>query len=257
MVFEYKQSYYDVLEIHPDASVQEIREAYLRLKSTYAKDNVAHYTMFSKDQTLDLLDEIEKAYQVLSNPESRKHYDFNHDHSHGSPAQNDFGRASRNPFTETKRSGQAATVVSIDRVPPMDSSSDDLLISPETDYQKRPTASQPSANVPHPNPTPREPLELAGQTLKEIDEEMEWRGNAIKKFREAQNISIEELSEFTKISKTYLRAIEDEMFEKLPAAVFLRGFLMTLAKKLKLPQDRLLSAYLTRFKETNPKDKRT
>jgi DnaJ-class molecular chaperone len=68
-------SLYDVLELTPDATPQEIRSAYLRLKSSYGKDNIAHYTVFSREETETMLANIENAYLTLSNPERRRNYD--------------------------------------------------------------------------------------------------------------------------------------------------------------------------------------
>jgi flagellar biosynthesis protein FlhG len=83
----------------------------------------------------------------------------------------------------------------------------------------------------------------------EISNEVEWRGPFLKKVREARRISIEELSKITKISKTYLSAIEEELFEKLPAPVFTRGFVTQFAKTLKLNHVPVVAAYMTRFQQ--------
>ena len=69
----------------------------------------------------------------------------------------------------------------------------------------------------------------------------------MKKIRETKKISLEELSEFTKISRTYLKAIEDENYTKLPAAVYLRGFVTHMAKFLKIPADKAVPAYMARY----------
>ena len=38
---------YEVLDLTPDASAQEVREAYLRTKAAYGKDSVALYSLIS------------------------------------------------------------------------------------------------------------------------------------------------------------------------------------------------------------------
>ena len=82
--------------------------------------------------------------------------------------------------------------------------------------------------------------------IQEIAQEIEWRGMFIRKFREAKNVSIEELCDFTKITKTYIYAIEEENFDKLPAAVYLRGFVVQMSKFLKLPSEKVATAYMAR-----------
>ena len=42
--------------------------------------------------------------------------------------------------------------------------------------------------------------------------------------------------------------LEEEAFEKLPAAVFVRGFIVQIAKSLKLPPDQVAPAYMSRYK---------
>src|SRR4051812_24037021 len=71
-------TYYDILDLRPDASPQEVREAYLRTKSTYNKDSVALYTLVSTEEREEMLRRIEEAYEILSNAEKRRDYDRNH-----------------------------------------------------------------------------------------------------------------------------------------------------------------------------------
>jgi cytoskeletal protein RodZ len=70
--------------------------------------------------------------------------------------------------------------------------------------------------------------------------------------RESMGVSVEEMAQFTKINKNYLKAIEEDDYARLPAPVFLRGFLVQIAKKLHLPEEQLTSAYLTRVRQNGP-----
>ncbi len=81
----------------------------------------------------------------------------------------------------------------------------------------------------------------------QIDQETEWRGSFLRKVRELRRYSMDDIHDHTKISKMYLVAIEEENFEKLPAAVFVRGFIHQISKVLRLPGDRVAAAYLSRF----------
>lgn len=274
------RSFYDLLEITPDASQQEIRTAYLRVKSAYKKDSVALYTLISESETEDLLRKIEEAYQMLSNPERRKEYDRNHG----------VLKLDDSPFPRAESgSGSAhANVISIDRVPPMEDlgGDSDILMAPSTDFSQvgarsasstvgsslfepseNPSPFIPSAQPERPGSLPASMVHKpsgasasppgflkhpqdpwADQAIaQEIHDEMEWRGAFLRKVREARGVPIEELSDFTKISKTYLLAIEDENYARLPATVYLRGFVTQLAKYLKLPPDKVSAAYLARF----------
>src|SRR5205807_896961 len=103
-----------------------------------------------------------------------------------------------------------------------------------------------------PRPPPRElrpvpsPPSVDPNLAKDIAKETEWRGSFLRKIREAQRVSLEEMSGATKITKNYLLAIEEENFSRLPATVYIRGFVIQIAKVLKLPHDKVASAYLSR-----------
>lgn len=77
----------------------------------------------------------------------------------------------------------------------------------------------------------------------------EWSGIEIRRYREQKNISLETLMENTRIRKSYLVALENEEFAKLPARVFVRGFLLQIARELKLPPDQLIDSYLHRLQQ--------
>ena len=87
----------------------------------------------------------------------------------------------------------------------------------------------------------------ANPIQKEIQIEVEWNGLFIRKIREAYQVSIEELSGTTKLSKGYILAIEEENYAKLPAQVYIRGFVVQIAKALKLPYEKVATAYLSRY----------
>lgn len=68
-------------------------------------------------------------------------------------------------------------------------------------------------------------------------------GAYLARAREAKGVSLDEASHVTKIGKTYLAAIEEGHFEKLPNAAYLKGFLRLYANYLGLSGDEMLSRY--------------
>lgn len=269
-------TFYDVLDISPTASPQEVREAYVRIKSTYNRDSVALYTLITPEEREGILRQIEEAYVVLSDPQKRRDYDQNYGHitTHEEPS-----------FTSSSSiENNSAKVISIDRVPPMASSpeSEDLLIPPSTDFHRSEepqsmsgtsSLQTPATSVPRyesntirvqsntPNPAPRffrpkserrSPYaELSTELIQEIEIETEWKGSFLRKVRDSYKISLEEMATITKVTKNYLNAIEDENYKKLPAAVYIRGFVIQIAKVLKLPHEKVATAYLARYKKSN------
>jgi cytoskeletal protein RodZ len=70
---------------------------------------------------------------------------------------------------------------------------------------------------------------------------MESPGKFLKKERETRNISLEEISKVTKVKEHYLKAIEEDRYELLPAAPYVKGFLNVYARYLTLnPKDIVL-----------------
>jgi transcriptional regulator with XRE-family HTH domain len=70
---------------------------------------------------------------------------------------------------------------------------------------------------------------------------MDSPGKYLKAEREHQNLSLEDVAKFTKIRKDILSAIEEDRYELLPSAVYVKGFLDAYAKYLGLdPKDVIL-----------------
>jgi hypothetical protein len=282
-LFGEEKNYYELLELTPDASAQEIREAYHRIRNAYRPDSVALYSLLGEDETSELLEQVESAFQVLSHPDRRREYDRNHG---------------------------TLKVFSIDRVPPMENNdTDHLLIAPVTAFDATPIRgrrstdasptrenllestpaptesffdTEPQGEIPAPShnenhwserstplvlkepPAPLRPknrtsgqyLSDSPELIQEIESQTEWRGEFLKKIREARSISIDELSSFTKVSKNYLVAIENEAFQSLPAPVFLRGFVTQIAKYLRLRPEGVVQAYMNRVQEFQKSQKK-
>jgi AraC-like DNA-binding protein len=130
---------------------------------------------------------------------------------------------------------------------------EEILVSPPTDFKShQPVAPQAEPTLAPSEPAVTIPPPAADDIERRIASESEWRGSFIREVREIRGVSLEELAEFTKISRTYLRAIENEEYDKLPVVVYVRGFLAQIARKLRLPQDKLVKAYMTRFREKAP-----
>jgi len=69
-------------------------------------------------------------------------------------------------------------------------------------------------------------------------------GNKFRKAREAKGISLDDVSNVTKISSRMLQAIEEEHFDLLPGGVFNRGFIRAYAKHLGLNDEEAVTDYL-------------
>lgn len=62
------QKYFDILELSQDASLSDIKKAYLQLKELYSKDSIVMSPLideFSEETKINILDQIEDAYRRL------------------------------------------------------------------------------------------------------------------------------------------------------------------------------------------------
>jgi cytoskeletal protein RodZ len=69
-------------------------------------------------------------------------------------------------------------------------------------------------------------------------------GDKFRKAREKKELSLDDVSNVTKISSRMLQAIEEEHFERLPGGVFNKGFIRAYAKHLGLNDEDAVTDYL-------------
>src|SRR6202044_4153108 len=69
-------------------------------------------------------------------------------------------------------------------------------------------------------------------------------GDKFRKAREKKDISLDDVSNVTKIGSRMLRAIEEEHFDQLPGGVFNKGFIRAYARCLGMDEDQAVADYL-------------
>lgn len=264
MVFSELKNLYEVLDLKPEASAAEIRNAYIRAKNAFQKDSAALYSLLGDAEREEILAKVEHAYRVLSDINARKEYDRSFENLHNENL-------------------NLLNVISIDRTPPMEMTSDeDLLLAPKTDSPSpggdffsnavaaRPeppipaALGQPPASIapPAPSPTTAAPQHPAPAHTdqhptppgveQEIIEQTEWSGAFLRRVRESKALSYEEITRETRVPKNYIIAIEEEDIDKLPAPVYIRGFVTQLARLLKLPVNTVVQTYMARIRDAYP-----
>jgi flagellar biosynthesis protein FlhG len=71
-----EQDYYEILEVSPRATEEEIREAYERLKAIYTPMTPGITVLFTVEEVKQIHEQAEEAYRVLRDPRSRRDYDL-------------------------------------------------------------------------------------------------------------------------------------------------------------------------------------
>jgi flagellar biosynthesis protein FlhG len=75
-----------------------------------------------------------------------------------------------------------------------------------------------------------------------------YDGSVLRRIRLSRGVELEEISAVTKINERYLRCLEEDRYEELPAPVYVRGFLREYAKCLRLDPLRVTESYLEQLK---------
>jgi len=269
-------NYYEILEIGADAPPQDVHRAYQQAKATYSSDNPALYSMFSPDEARELLRLIEEAYTVLGNPGLRRSYDearsngvatpvialtkvINPNHSapppivivnHQAPQpppppaqknpMNSYAAANSN-YTSQNSTNQQMTRAAHQALPDF---ANPIL---GTGAFSQPVSSKHTL-PPGTGRTQLSTYKIDESFEGELDSTDNWDGGFLQRARLYKNISIDRLSEATRISRPYLMAIETNDFKSLPAAVFVRGFVVQVARVLGLNDAKIATSYMKMFK---------
>jgi len=83
---------------------------------------------------------------------------------------------------------------------------------------------------------------------------MESAGDLLRREREAQGKTIEDVAKVTKMSAQIVEALEDDRFSALPAPVYVKGHLRTYARFLGLDEDDVIEKYLRFTEQQEPED---
>lgn len=242
-----EQNFYEVLEVSPEATSEEIQKAFFRAKSTYSPNSAALYSVFSEAEAQELLKMIDEAYGVLSNPSKRRDYD-----------KKLFGKTSEQTLSSADSSSTSRNELS------------DLpdFMLPQTEvaptYNISLNSKATPAFVSSTNSTPAAAAltnaKSVGRTIMShynVDEKFEeeikaqeiFDGGFLQRVRHYRNVTIDQLSESSRISRPYLIAVETNDYSSLPAAVYVRGFISAIAKFLNLPEKKVVDSYMTLLKQ--------
>lgn len=231
-----ESTFYEILEVEPGASGREVHAAYMRAKDTYSPESPALYTMFTPEEARELLKMIDEAFSVLSNQGRRAEYDLGLAKK-GHPAF--LGLLKKEPL-RVEPPSQPAPVAS----------PKPIIVGEEGAVLKSVKAPGQKDELPEGFAKTRFGVyELNPLLERELLSIEECDGSFIQKLRQYKKINFDQLSDATRISKSYLAAIESNAYDALPAPVFVRGFVLQICRTLGVP-DRLADAYMKRFRKS-------
>lgn len=237
-------NYYDVLDVHPAASRLEIREAYLKLKSTYASGSAALYSLMDEEQARDTLIRIEDAFRILNDDIKRSEFDkqmgfdklvqgFRANAGVDDASNRLDSAVERLQFMRSQRDGAASNMWNAEL-----RYSDSMFHKANNTPFIKTKATQASGE------------QVQARYKELLDQSDLGDGDLYRQLREAAGVSEDEMQDRTKVSIGYLKAIESNRFERLPQAVYVKGFLRSYFKYLMVPDaEKLVLAYAFRLQE--------
>jgi Helix-turn-helix domain len=279
------QTLYEIIEISVDAPPEEVERACHRAAATYGPGSLATYTLASAEETALLSSRIEEARAVLLDPSARARYDerigvrqatpsAEPDRQPGPtlvppPAQTPWPTPGAEPMPLQPRPispGLPAVAPSSPPVEPVPAVSAEPAPAPRVEPAPASSATTAPSATPAPAPIPLTVLAAPGPIAltrpvapilleREVGAPREltvpvgsdWSGEMLRRVRESRGITVQQMAERTRITRHHLENIEQDRFTALPAPVYLRGIIMSLARELRLDGQKVARSYLDRM----------
>ena len=204
-----QMNYYEILDIRPGATAVEIRSAYNAALQMYQPESLVSYSFFSREERKKILAQLEKAYSRLINEAQRIQYDH-----------------------ELNPRGIAGII-----------ETDETAKKPVAIFDMNRQATNFAARKNH-NAELKAKI-AQSRIIADVIARQNIKGQDLKAIRNELGVTMEAIHQETKIRLDYLTYLEEDKIEKLPAAVFLKGFIRAYLKSLCIePADDISTRYM-------------
>lgn len=266
---EIQQNYYEILDLRETATPQEIRLAYEKARNTYSEENKALSSVFSNEEAAELRLLIEEAYQALKQMHTQNVYETrmqagidevsieldvkSEDNLNSDVTFNietpQFIRIEPPQFNLHNSTTEIIFAEPATEPAPQSFTTDSLIAEPEQLVTAVPSA------VDDLVPTEEEASDFSEAPVINssyehlIANKRDWNGDDLKKVREYRKLSFDELTDITKINPWYIAALEKMDPANLPVEVFVRGYVLQVAKALGLKEKVVADSYMRQFRK--------
>lgn len=250
-------NYYELLDVPTQATRMQIREAYIRLKATYASGSQALYSLLSDEEAKQTLEKMEEAYRVLDDESLRKDYDDFLGLKREAPKAAS-GEIFPNGF-EVQRPGHGSRLAESTLNQGYASGGSPELRDQWSDDSPdaRPIARRVSTFTKIKKFATRAfAADVKEQELDLLAKPQAFDGVVLTQLRELMEVPQSEIQERTKIAIEYIKALENNDYQKLPSLVYVRGFLKIYLQYLGLQDQEakgLIEAYTEKYNQWREK----
>ncbi len=207
-----EQNFYELLGIEFDVSSFEISRAYKENYQLYHEDSLVSYSLFSREEREKILARLDEAYATLIDEKKRSRYDQSLIECGilKEGMKSQDGRKTMGLISDSKVSTNSTILTIKNELKAMVSS----------------------------NPVIQEIL----------THDALW-GKDLKRIRDELGVSLEIIREMTKVRMIFLRAIEEDEYEKAPSRMFLKSYVKVYAQSIGLDGDFVASRYLNKISD--------
>jgi curved DNA-binding protein CbpA len=202
-----EQNFYELLGVEFDASSFEINRAYKENYQLYHEDSLISYSLFSREEREEILSKLDEAFSTLVDEQKRSRYD-----------QSLIECGILKEGTKSQNSRRT-----MGRISDSNHSRNNTILAIRSELR-----AMVSSNI----------------VIQEILTHDILRGKDLKRIREELGVSLETVTEMTKIRTIFLHAIEEDESEKAPSGMFLKSYVRAYAQSIGLDADSVAIRYL-------------
>jgi len=207
-----EQNFYELLGIEFDVSSFEISRAYKENYQLYHEDSLVSYSLFSREEREKILARLDEAYATLIDEKKRSRYDQS--------------LIECGILKEGMKSQDGRKTISLISDSKVSTNSTILTIKNELKV-----------------------MVSSNPVIQEILTHDALWGKDLKRIRDELGVSLEIIREMTKVRMIFLRAIEEDEYEKAPSRMFLKSYVKVYAQSIGLDGDFVASRYLNKISD--------
>ena len=273
-----EQNFYEIFDISPRATRQQIDQAYELAKRTYADESLAAYSLFDAQERKEILRRMQLAYETLSDEERRRRYDREvlglmlisppPASGAGLLTEGSRGRSEAPPadapvpeppppekqvrISLSSGVGPTARETPVPG-PPFPDRGRETSAPKQAQplFQQTPAPAgvdPPPAAVSPPPGAGSPPAEAVPEPVfmkAELPDIALLTGASLKEFRERRNVPLQEIANKTRVNITYFDFLEKERYASLPPPVYLRSYVIQYCQVLGLDGPRVAERILS------------